>query len=431
MSGWLIALNWLTFAWLLGWAVRAMLDISSNCHRSISFPLLVFVVVYGLPIAFDLTRGVPDYHNTPGFRAGATDESVAVVYDLFVAACPVFWWMTARSRRRTGHHMVVLAGKKAQRALWLLLCSPLIALAFAPQPHVYLSYAAVLTENMSPAASEFHGIIGGLTTFSLVAGACLLLVRRNFSRALFLICPFMTVAVWLQGKRTAVALCLALIWAVAWVRGSLTYSRVIAFGALSLVALGSYITWYQLEFRPLSVADSYSVYENSRIDYGRDHNLKAAIFCELSDGNVRILEYRGQSLLFYLTMYVPRSLWPGKPWPYAIYITAHALQARPADRGWGLTTSLLDEAVANFGWVGLLVGPLIFALLCRICDHSSDPVVKTVGVLVACLLMTVEFVAFAPLVIGWLLYVGWSRHVSPDAPKRLRAVRPGPVQAGA
>src|ERR1022692_3873870 len=105
MLGLLTVLHWCTFLWLLGWAVRALVDISSDRRRSVSFLLVVFFVFYGVPIVLDLTQGIPEYRDTPGFRAGAMSDSVALVYDLFVSACPVFWWLTAPPRRRrTGQH---------------------------------------------------------------------------------------------------------------------------------------------------------------------------------------------------------------------------------------------------------------------------------------------------------------------------------------
>jgi hypothetical protein len=126
-------------------------------------------------------------------------------------------------------------------------------------------------------------------------------------------------------------------------------------------------------------------------------------------------------------MYLPRSIWPGKPFTYATYLTAYALKVRPAIMAWGLTTSVLDEAVANFGWAGLLIGPMTFTLLCRICDHSKDPLVKVVGMIVACLSMTVELVAFAPMAVAWILYVGWSHHTLRSAPGRLTPLSALPV----
>jgi hypothetical protein len=413
----LIVLNCLTFIWLAGWAVRALVDITSGRIRAVSVVLLVFFVFYGVPILLDFTSGIPEYHETPGFSVGAMSVPVTVIYDLFVAACPLFWWLTARPERRNGQRVVLRAGKKAQRLLWLLVFSPLIALAFAPQPSVYLSYGVAVGDTLAPAAADFNPVIGGLAVISLMSAAGILLVHRNFGRVFWLLLPFVTAAMWLQGKRSVVALCFVLVWAVAWIRGYLTKSRVVTLGAVSLIVFGSYVSWYQQRLRPLAVADAYTTYENSRIDYGRDQNLKAAIYCELSDGGVSILDYPGQTIVFYLTMYLPRSVWPGKPFPYATYLTAYALRIRPVLMSWGLTTSVLDEAVANFGWAGLLIGPLTFTLLCRICDHSKDPVVKVVGMIVACLSMTVELVAFAPMAIAWILYLAWSRYALRSAPR--------------
>jgi hypothetical protein len=431
MSEWTVILNWFTFAWVAAWAAYALMDICSDRRRSVSFLLLVFFVLYGIPIVLDLTLGVPNYDGTPGFRAGATSDSVIDIYDLFVILCPAFWWLTARSRQGTDRKRFVPAGNVAQRVLWLLLCSPLIALPFAPQPGVYLSYAVVLSDTMSPDAAAFHATIGGLTMIAMVAGTGLLLSRRSFGRTCWLIMPFVTAAMWLNGKRTIVALCFVLFWAAMWMRGLLSRSRIIVFGSLSLVLFIGYIALYQFTFRPIAVANSYSIYENSRVDYVRDQNLKAAILCELPEGDVPILDYRGESILFDIAMYVPRALWPDKPWPYAIYLTSHALEIPVTDLGWGLTSSLLDESVANFGWMGLLIGPLIFALICRVCDRSPDPLVKVTGVLIACLLMTVELVAFAPLFVAWVLYLWWSGYVQRHTPRTRVTLRIGSVRARA
>ncbi len=419
MSDWLILLDYCTFAWLCVWAIRALRDISSGERRPISFISLVFFLFYGIPILLDVTIGIPEHPITPGLRSPAESEQVAVIYDLFVAACPVFWWFTARPRRRTAQRLFLLTGKKAEPVLWFLLVSPVIALLRAPNPSAYLNYAAVLGGSMSEAAMGFHAIIGALSIISLVAGNGLLLVRRSFGRTLCFIAPFMLLSVWVQGKRSIVALAMALIWTACWTRGLINRSRLLEFGTLTLILFAGYVYWYQTTFRPDAVSTGGNTYQGIRTDFGRDQDLKAAIYCELPDVSRPMLEYRGQSILFSLAMYVPRSSWPDKPWPYAVYVTAYALEIPVSDLGWGLTTGFLDEAVANFGWAGLLIGPLVFSLLCRTCDKSPDPIVKTSGLLVACFLMTVEFVAFAPLAIAWILYSTWANYKVTHKPGRL------------
>jgi len=424
MSAWLISLHVFTFVWLSAWAARATVNITSKNRRSASFLVLVFFVFYGVPILLDIVMGVPEYAFTPGLRYGATSETTNAVYDLFVMSCPVFWWYTSRSFFPASRYLVVSPGRRAQRVLYLLLASPLLALVFAPQRGVYLRYAAILGNNLSGESRDYYAIIATLTVISLAAGVGLLLIHRNFVRALFLILPFMALAMWLQGKRSIVALGFLLIWTAAWMRGFLTRSRAITFGILCVIAFAGYVAWYEATFRPDAVANSYSTYENSRIDYGRDHDLKSAIFCELDDSD-KILDYRGQSMLFDLTMYVPRSVWPDKPWPYPMYLTAYALQIQTQreELETEITTSLLDEAVANFGWAGLLLGPVVFALLCRVCDHSPDPLVKVVGVLLACLFLTVNLSAFMPLMLAWFLYLGWSWYVLSAPPRGLGTLR--------
>lgn len=424
---WLAPFEWAAFASSLLWARWALKNLTSTKMRSVSFLMVVFFAIYGVPVLLDLTQGIPEYYATPGFNDAANSTSTRLVYDLFVIACPIFWFLTTKTRPRyadswrMGKLKIVSESNAAQCVLWAFLASPLLVLPFAPEPAMYLRYAAVLTDRIQAEIADFHGIVALLAMLALVAGHCLLLVRRNFGRTLWLVAPFLLFATWVQGKRTAVALVFMLFWAVAWMRGYLTRGNMLKFGAVAVFLFGGYIAWYQVTFRPSVVEGVYNAYENSRIDYGRDHVMRAAIFAEMTD-TAPILEYRGQSVLFNFVMPIRRDVWPDKPWPYAYYITAYALQIPAAELGWGLTSSFLDEAVANFGWAGMLIGPLVFSLICRVCDGTPDSLVKVVGVLIGCLLMTVELVAFAPLAIGWVLYVCWVRLTSRNARRPAVAV---------
>lgn len=410
ISLWLAVLDCFVIGYVFSFVIDAGRNIGSRQPRTSSFLVVIFYLIYVAPVIFDHAQGIPDYPITRGYRDPARSETVRVIYDLFVMFVPVLLQRFTRGTLRARGGTALTAGKRAQGVLWLVLVSPVLALLFAPQPLIYTRYAMVLLESMAPEVSAYHALVALLCVLGLVSGACLLLARRNFGRTLGLVTPLMATASWIQGKRSAVALSFMLVFAVAWMRGYLTKGNLIRYGTIAAIVFSSYVAWYQATFRPATVAAE-SVYENSRIDYGRDHCLRAAIFAELPE-NYPILEYRGQSMLFYATMPVPRVFWPDKPWPYAHYITAHALQTPAAELGWGLTSSFLDEAVANFGWFGLIIGPLLFIALCRICDATPDPLVKVVGVLLGCLLMMVEFVAFAPLAIVWAVYSIWSSRVT-------------------
>ncbi len=398
-------LDWITFLWATAWAVWAAVEVASRQRRrTVSVLVVVFWVFYGLPLALDLTVGPPSYHNFPGFRMAASSPTAAIVYDLFVCMCPPLWWAVAKPRLKQRAASVGNPGK-LEPLLWLLAASPLAAVPFAPNPAVYFSYAAVIRKAVS---GDFQMVIGALSGLSVMAGAGLLLVRRHFGRTMWLVLPLMSAAVWMQGKRSMIMLALVLIWSAASLRGVLTRARMIAFGVTASVLFLFYTQWYQAEFRPTAVMDSDVTYQNTRIDWGRDHDLKSAIFCELSKGAYHILDHPGQTFLFYATIYVPRSIWPAKPLPYAPCMTAFSLRRRPHDLGWGVTTSFLDEALANLGWLGLLAGPLMFAVLCRLAD-GSDELGRMMGGIIVLLLLTVEITAFAPLFGLWVAYIAWQR----------------------
>jgi hypothetical protein len=107
-------------------------------------------------------------------------------------------------------------------------------------------------------------------------------------------------------------------------------------------------------------------------------------------------------VLFNFVFFVPRSMWANKPWPYAQYLTAAMLfRNSPEYIGWGMTTSWLEEAIANFSWAGVLIGPLLLSLVCRLSDQSSNRSTQAVGILVGVLLLAVQLSAFMLLALLW------------------------------
>lgn len=401
-------LHLLTLFCLTGWAIHAGMDLASRDRRSISVVVLVFCFFYGLPLALDLLMGQPEYIAFPGFREPAWSAKVAVAYDIFVMACPVFWWLTATRRRIPPSRSVDLSGLTRIRfLLWAFLISPLIALLFAPDPGFYAHYGAVVGPTFTPIVEHYHLLVGESCLLSTVAGFALLISQERVALAFCEVLPFFILASWLTGKRSDVFLVVVLMWIALWVRGKITPSVLLAGGVATGVGLLMYSGWYQATLRPSAVSDRQRAYEMFRVDYGRDQDLRMALYCEITDDR-RILSYRGESLVFDMTMAIPRSVWPQKPMPYSIYMAAAGLYTKPRFFGWSVTTSILDEAIANFSWFGLLVGPLVLTVICWIGDRA-DPLGKSLSVLIACMLLTLDAAGFAPLVLCWILYLAWSR----------------------
>ena len=166
---------------------------------------------------------------------------------------------------------------------------------------------------------------------------------------------------------------------------------------------------YQEEFRydMLQIEDGEQVYHNMRVDYGRDDVTKMAIYAELYPDELEILDYPFQSFLFTSTMYVPRELWSDKPWPYAVYATAALMQIKSQYVGWSMTTGILDESIANVGWLGFLLGPLLITWVVRIGDAHQTTIIQLLTILVGSLMLVLQIAAFAPIFLLWLTLVGW------------------------
>lgn len=405
----------LTFCWATLWAVLSILSIGRGSRNSIHFVMFVFYVFFVLPLLLDILIGRPDYFRQPGFTLASQNDATSLIYCGYVAVTPVIWWATKPKlskkiqygRYRLDGFIPVL---RRLTPLWyLLLIAPTVLVLFAPQPSRYLQYGAIVGMG-DEQAREYHAFLASVCLLSLVAALALLLSRRKLSlEYLLFILIWLMSAAWINGKRHFVAYMLVSLGLIFWQRRTFTVKTLVYGGVLVAIVFLSFSTYFLSSVKGINMTSFPESYTSFRIDYGRDDVVKMTIYAELHPEEMNILEYRGQSLLFNLTMFVPREFWPDKPLPYAQYFTSAMLQSSPRFWGWGMTTSWLEEAIANFGWFGILIGPLTIAIICRIGDKDGDLLVRILTVLVASLLLVVELVAFMPLFLLWVLLVLWRR----------------------
>jgi hypothetical protein len=398
----------LTFAWLTVCMVVAVRRLRKGCVSTILLTFLVFYILFGLPLGCDLMFGIPGYSQQPGFFYASQDVTVRTVYCCFVCLVPLIWarfvTRTNISRLRPGARSVEL--RRLRLPLFLLLVSPVIAVLFSPDRGLYLNYGLVASEQPGDPGSAFHSVVMASTFLATLAGAGIVVTAKRVWNSLTFVLPFMAVAVWLNGKRAVVAMALVMLLTALWLTGKLRGRRIVIAIAVALVIVSLFSYGYQLRVRQIGIETraTEDLYENFRIDYARDSRVKMALFEELYP-STPILDYRGESVLFDLTAWIPRKLWPAKPYPYSLYFTSAMLGSLPADRGWGMTTSIFDEAIANFSWPGLLIAPFLIGWMCRLGESSRDAFVTLLTAIIASLLLAVELVAFAPLFVLWLIFL--------------------------
>jgi hypothetical protein len=426
------SLNLFTFAWLAGWAVYASWSMAKGRVHSINFVTIVHFVYSGLPALLDVVVGLPDFRQAPGFYDATRDLPTLAITSFYVCLCPVIWTWAGRPPQRPGARPKDLAAflhSPALRALAFCVClAPLLFVLAAPQPELYFTYAVNLDEDFAAqeAVSTWNVYVNQAGLGCILASALLLLAPRAGLGTLLLVTPPLALVAYIQGKRSGVAVLLLLLLYVLWRWGALRGVRFYAMALVVVAALAGFSSWYQSEYRSHFVKEE-DRYDWFRVDYSRDHLFKLAIYSELYPEKGKILEYRGQSFLFNLVFLVPRDVWPGKPYPYGVYPTARGFEIEPDYLGWALTTSILEESIANLGWFGLLAGPLILAWLCRTGDSTGNALIQLVTVLLGATLLSVQTSVMLPAIVAWLVLVGWARWgaqaPAPQA-RRLRAAPP-------
>ena len=408
-------INLFTLLWLSGCLLYAIVGLSKGSQHSINFVLIIFYIFYALPIGLDLFYAKPSYNSYPAFQLVTQDEETALIYCIFVSFIPLLWFWLGTSKKtieqQGKRNEISLVRRMLKPILIILMISPLFGWLFAPVPSVYLTYGAVPKHLLETVEENIYNeLLLSLTLVSVLSVAILLLLRTRITAfSLIPYFPWIFLACWINGKRAIVVLALFLIFYVFWQKSLLKGWRLWFIGCVFVIGICLFSVWYQSFIRAdfIETQSNEQRYEHLRVDLGRDDRLKTAIYAELHPETMRILEYRGQSMLFNAAIYVPRNIWPNKPWPYAVYMTSSIYMIPSTYLGWGVTTSWLDEMIANLSWFGMLIGPLVIAWICRVGDSVRNIWIRPLTVMIACLFLAVQMAVFFPLFVVWLVLIGW------------------------
>lgn len=405
----LLICTWLTLV-----AVWAIMQIWRGTRRTALFCLVVHWVFCGLPLAYDLMWGVPIY-NYANMSKASLDPATNTIYLIYISLIPVLIAVAGLGRQIV--HLtatqplptITTTSGITSIALATALPLPLLVALAGPEPSLYLQYGFIADVGLTLRDDIYvhHGYVTVAGYLAIIAAVGLIATRTSLITTLALTLPWAVLTVFLVGKRYVLALYLALMAQRLWDLGVLSRARLLIYLVAAGLIFGTFNLAYQATIRRINLTqiDPNRAYTGMRLDFGRDNTIKTAIYAEVQGDS--IMNYRGESLVFSATFFVPRAWWPDKPLPYGPHMLSYAINTTPRYHGWSFTTSLFDEAIANFGWLGMLIGPLFLGLLCRIADRNEAYWLKTLGVLVCLLFMAVHLAAFTVLFVLWLACSYW------------------------
>lgn len=401
--------------------VSASRILSVRSRTLADYAILVIWVFNCLPVLLDLAVGPPQYHLYPWLlRLAAATQSdyVGVVYDAYnLLVIGVLGVYARRAQVRATAQASVYASTG-------LLRSPVLAVAAS------LPFLLVLVSGNAGAFAEYVSLgrrisgpmyeaIGASVLIALYAAVCWYFARGRGTLGKLTALAYCAGIAWIDGKRYILAV-IALVALYMYMNSD--HAKPFRFSTRMLVVVavglfGAFYVLYALEFKSVA-AGLDGLYLALRIDFGRDDVIKYVLHQELIDG-APMIPYRGATVLSAILLFVPRSLWPTKPYPHYRYLTASMLGTGVLSIPAGMTPSLFEMSVANFGTpLGVILTCVVLVGLCWLGDRSRTVVRKVLYLILIVTLLTQSIDAITGLLL--VFYLGGVLYMLSAALRRTR-----------
>ena len=347
--------------------------VKNKCSSIAHFIVLVEYVFLCIPILLNYCIGIPTYNYISWYKSflpSMESESIAFIYDMYILVSIILLYCYARSydRRKSKYKKyedIKLNGLFNNRIfLTIVIVSPIIYIILSGKMTSYLIYASSGGRGIED--TGFTTFLSMLILFSIYA-FCYQFFTKPVTKGRFLILLLYSFAIsWINGKRFIIALML-IVYLFFYTRSDLskkTRKKLEIYTPFLFVALVLFSYYYLVVIKPLSDVSFNSVYDMLRVDFGRDDVIKYVINKELFQKS-RILDYRGETFLSTFLTFVPRAIWPNKPYPHYMYLTASILGTSIDKLPAGTTPSWFEMCIANCSWLGFVIGIVFIPILCN------------------------------------------------------------------
>lgn len=393
-------------------AVHSLNAIIKNKTASAThFIVLVMFITCCFPIFCNYAIGYPEYKTIywyQVFRSSMHNGTIATIYDVYIALTVLILEMYAVYFDRNTSAYVVrrdityksLLQNKVLR--FLAIFSPVIYILLSGNLSYFLVYG--VRSSRYAMDSSIGRMMSMLILLSIYAYFFEIFSTPPKKGKVLFSCLYIFLITWLQGKRFILVL-IGVVFLFFYTRKGLTLRQQRNLRkVLPLVAIGIIIFsyWYLVYVRPMSNSSIDSIYDMLRVDLGRDDVIKYVIEKTVLNKE-QIVPYAGSTFLSTFLFFVPRAIWPTKPYPHYVYLTASILDLSIMDIPAGTTPSWLEMSIANFGELGFIFGPISLLLLCIAVDRLKETTFQLIAVVLVCALLTQNIDAYLTFVVIFVL----------------------------
>lgn len=389
----------------------------SNTKHAIYFIHLLFYFIFVLPLVLDYVWAKPDYHsawsNLQGFEISYNDERVRFIYACYILLSQLimlyFGKKRGKNRKLEKINYSDQSGESIDREL-LERDSILITRFLFFGSIITLLLVLVLPISKSILWSfgwrdigveirgmKYYSTIEKMSYISIVSAVLYIGIKNKTSAWIKVFSLLLVVsAACVESKRSIILFIFVLLvsYYIYSKRGKIPLKFYIVL--LSLLLISIFLSVYiKTEYRGYS--DYNMIYTTLRIDFFRDDRVKMVIYSLLHQDVISILSYPGQSILTQLGALFPFQFLGVNVVGYNAFFSS-ALSGYAFDPGYAfMTTSIFDETLANFGFYGVWIAPVVCVLFARIADKQNRMLVPITISAILLLFM------FPPIYIMWFL----------------------------
>lgn len=390
----------------------------------------VFVVIYAVPVLLDYVLGLPNYHSWynasvrfSGFINSYNKANVRIIYDVFLLLSQFLilnygrtFYLTlgrsgnANTNLSTESHYFdgFITRKMAYACLFSAALSPILCIVMG-YPYIMTLWGwRDLQVFTGVTSSSYYTAIEKISYIGVVLSICIIMMKGVINTT-FLERSFIKIAatvlllanLCIESKRSILFFAI-IIFMVIKIYGWGKKFNLRKYILLCLICGGivlTYSIYIKLEMRGYSSFDE--VYTNLRVDLFRDDTVKLVINSLIDPNTKDLLKYPFESYLTQLAFLFPLDLilgWGEISVPkigFNTYLTS-ALSGSTIESGnrW-MTTSIADEMIANFGFFGFLILPLILTYFSKKIDETDGVVqVFLIGGIVLMMMYSLNYIFY-------------------------------------
>lgn len=365
-------------------------------YCSVSFYVVFIVYIFCcVPIILNYLIGMPQYTVVYWYKAfiePMNNVDISAIYDIYItfAIFALYIYGTKMNRRlvsRTTELNTVLRDENEKPWIYIFgIASPVLYVLLSGNASKFLIYSSM---NLRGVSGQDNLILNSLILVSLFCTCIMLFSGRITAKKMCMLVLITFILAWLQGKRFIIAVMgvFYLFFLTKSELGKKGRKRVFWILPIMGITLIAFSAFYLAVIKPLSNMNFDSMYDMLRVDFGRDDVIKYVIYEEFFKKN-HILDYPGQSFFSTLFIFIPRIIWPNKPYSHYQYLTSSILNLPISKLPAGTTPCWYEMTLCNFGYLGYLVGIFGLIVFCSFADSMKKTKSKSLVFMLILVLLT-------------------------------------------